>query len=103
MRPILIAIFALVTLSCNAFAQDDRGGDGQDAAGATSSAEANVSDPFVDASTQYSDDPALLELYAAACSVGPNSPECLSRARAVCEQNPTNLEACARSTPFIGR
>lgn len=103
MRPILIAIFALVTLSCNVFAQGDGGGDGQDTARETSSAEANISDPFADASTQYSDDPALLELYAAACSADPDSSDCLSRARAVCEQNPTNVEACAHSTPFIGR
>ena len=103
MRPILIAIFALVALSCGVVAQDDGGGDGQDAGGAMPSAEANSSDPFADTSTQYSDDPALLELYMAACSADADSSECLSRARAVCEQNPTNLEACARSTPFIGR
>jgi hypothetical protein len=102
-RPILIAFFALVALSSNAFAQDEDAGDGQDAVGGTSSTESNTSDPFGDASTQNSNDPALLELYAVACSADSNSSECLSRALAVCEQNSTNMEACARSTPFIGR
>lgn len=102
MRPILIAIFALVTLSCSAFAQDDGDGDGQDAGG-TPPGGTNTSDPFAGASTNDSDDPALLEPYTAACSADPDSSECRSSALALCQQNPTNLEACARSTPFIGR